>query len=175
MIMARNSVRLDHLPAILVGVSGEYFVAAELSRKGYVASLTLRNTRGIDVLVGNSDASKSVGIQVKTNRGNKKSWVLSEKAETYFSDTLFYVFVNLIGPNERPAYHVVPSKTVAEFLTADHRAWLAKSGKRGKPHQDNPVRVFVDKESKYLDKWELLGLDSLKEISVSSEPSETPD
>jgi len=28
------------------GVSGEYFVAAELSRVGYIASITLRKTRG---------------------------------------------------------------------------------------------------------------------------------
>jgi hypothetical protein len=59
----------------------------------------------------------------------------------------------------------VPSKTVAQFITADHSAWLAKSGKGGKPHKDNPVRVFVDKESKYLHKWELLRLDSLKAAS----------
>jgi hypothetical protein len=32
----------------LSGVAGEYFVAAELSRRGYIASITLRNTRGVD-------------------------------------------------------------------------------------------------------------------------------
>ncbi len=152
---------LEDLPSTLVGVSGEYFVAAELSRQGYVASLTLRNTRGMDVLVTNSDASRSVGIQVKTNRGGKKIWVLNEKAETYYSDSLFYVFVNLKGPKERPEYHVVPSKTVADFLAKDHRDWLARPGKGGKPHKDNPVRVFLDKENQYLDRWDLLGLDLL--------------
>ena len=156
--MAKNSTSLDDLPSILVGVSGEYFVAAELSRLGYVASLSLRNTKGMDVLATNADASRSVGIQVKTNRGQKKNWMLSQKAESYYSDTLFYVFVNLNGPNERPAYHVVPSKIVADFITADHRNWLAKSGKGGKPHNDNPVRHFLDPENKYLDKWGLLGL-----------------
>ena len=35
--------------SILTGVSGEYFAAAELSRRGYVASITLRNTKGIDI------------------------------------------------------------------------------------------------------------------------------
>ena len=42
---------------ILAGVSGEYFVAAELSRRGYICSITLKNTKGIDVLVCNEDAS----------------------------------------------------------------------------------------------------------------------
>jgi len=57
------------LTSILCGVAGEYFVAAELSRRGYVASLTLRNTRGIDILASNAEATKSVGIAVKTNQG----------------------------------------------------------------------------------------------------------
>jgi len=34
---------VEKLSNILGGVSGEYFVAAELSRRGYIASITLRN------------------------------------------------------------------------------------------------------------------------------------
>lgn len=56
------------------GVAGEYLVAAELSRRGYVASVTLRNTRGIDILASNRDATKSVGIQVKTCQGARPVW-----------------------------------------------------------------------------------------------------
>jgi hypothetical protein len=46
-----------NLSSILCGVAGEYFVAAELSRRGYVASVTLRNTCGIDILASNVDAT----------------------------------------------------------------------------------------------------------------------
>lgn len=35
----------------LTGVAGEYFVAAELSRRGFIASITMRNSPGIDILV----------------------------------------------------------------------------------------------------------------------------
>jgi hypothetical protein len=38
------------LSTILAGVAGEYLVAGELSRLGWIASLTLRNTRGVDIL-----------------------------------------------------------------------------------------------------------------------------
>ena len=72
---------MTKLSTIQTGVSGEYFVAAELSRRGFVASLTLRNTRGIDVLASNADATKSVGIQVKTCSGTKPDWILNKKAE----------------------------------------------------------------------------------------------
>jgi hypothetical protein len=69
------------ISSILCGVAGEYFVAAELSRRGYIASITLRNTRGVDVLASNQDATRSVGIQVKTSQRGRPEWVLSSSAE----------------------------------------------------------------------------------------------
>src|ERR1043165_3898525 len=99
---------LDSLSTILTGVAGEYFVAGGLSRRGYIASVTLRNTRGMDVIATNADASRSVGISVKTNKTNRKDWMVNEKAESFQSETLFYV--NLKGVGENPAFHVVPSK-----------------------------------------------------------------
>jgi hypothetical protein len=52
------------LESTLVGVAGEYRVAGELSLRDYIASITLRNSRGIDIIASNSDATKSVSIQV---------------------------------------------------------------------------------------------------------------
>ena len=151
--MERPSRDLKKLPSILVGVSGEYFVAAELSRLGYVASVTLRNTRGIDILAANADATRSVGIQVKTNRGKKKDWILNQKSEDNRSKTLFYVFVNLIGPDLRPDYHVVPSEVVADYVTRDFQEWNAK-----KQRGDSNIRKFKDTADEYLGRWDLLGL-----------------
>ena len=82
---------LSHLESTLVGVAGEYFVAAELSLRGYLASVTLRNSRGIDIIASSADASKSVSIQVKTSKGKAPSWILSKRSEGFFSDSHFYV------------------------------------------------------------------------------------
>jgi hypothetical protein len=60
------------ISSILAGVSREYFVVAELSRRGYICSVTLKNTKGIDILVCNQDSTKTLGIQVKTNQINKR-------------------------------------------------------------------------------------------------------
>ena len=147
----------DTTSSILSGVSGEYFVAAELSRQGYIASITLRNTKGIDILASNADASKSASIQVKTNRGSKKGWLLNKKAEDYFDDNLFYVFVNL-NDGQPPNFHVVPSKVVAATVKKGHARWLATPGRNGRRHKDNPIRNFWDREDQYLNRWELLGL-----------------
>lgn len=147
---------------ILRGVAGEYLVAGELSKRGIIASITLRNTKGMDVLASNSDASKSVGIQVKTTiypRTEYPSWMLTKKAEDYYSDTLFYVFVLLKQGNERPDFYIVPSKEVAEHTKTSHRDWLDGGNKLGKERFDSDIRKFSDKEKKYLERWDLLGLD----------------
>ena len=147
------------LSSIQTGVAGEYFVAGELSRRGYVASITLRNTRSIDILASNADASKSASIQVKTNRGSRKGWLLNKKAEDYFADNLFYVFVNL-NDGQPPDFYVVPSKIVAATVKEGFARWLATPGRNGRRHKDNPMRMFHDREAEgdFRNKWELLGL-----------------
>ena len=97
------------------GVSGEYFVAAELSRRGYVASITLRNTRGIDILASNANATKSVGIQVRTSQGTRADWMMNRKAEGELAQNLFYVFVCL-PPSGEPQFYVVPRQVVADYV-----------------------------------------------------------
>lgn len=142
----------------LAGVAGEYFVAAELSRRGYVASISLRNTRGIDILATNAEASRTITIQCKTNQTGKKQWVLGEQAEAFHSPTHFYIFVKLGSLDQRPAYYIVPSRIVAERIAADHKKWLSTVGRNGRPHKDNPVRRFRDLADEYLERWDLLGL-----------------
>jgi hypothetical protein len=146
------------LNTVLSGVAGEYYVAAELSKRGYLASITLRNTKGVDVLCSNEDASKSVGIQVKTNKGSNRSWLMNQKAENYFADNLFYVFVNLNNGEKHPDYFIVPSTIASNFVKESHSIWLSKPGRGGKEHADTNMRVFSDKEEKYREKWDLLGL-----------------
>lgn len=149
---------MTKLPSILVGVAGEYFVAGELSRRGLIASITLRNTRGVDLLVSNQDATRQVGIQVKSNRHDKPEWMLNAKAESYFADNLFYVFVNLRGDQSRPDFYVVPSKVVSDYIRTRHREWLDTPGRKGQPHKDSSIRKFRDADRRYLDKWDLLDL-----------------
>lgn len=146
------------IPTVLVGVSGEYFVAAELSRRGYVASISLRNTRGLDILATNQEASRSITIQVKTSQMAHKDWMLSEKCEDFVSDTHFYVFVGLGGIQERPSYHIVPSRIIAERIGTGHKKWLRTLRRDGQKHADTPMRKFSDREDEFLEKWDLLGL-----------------
>lgn len=147
------------LSPVLSGIAGEYLVAAELTRRGYIASITLRNTAGVDILCSNAIASKTVAIQVKTNQGRQKRWVLNQKVENLSSPNHFYVFLNLEGKAGHPEFHIVPSKILSETIMEEHAKWLKTPGKKGQVHNDSKVRQFSDPRNKYLSRWELLGLD----------------
>lgn len=150
--------KAEKIKSGLAGVAGEYFVAGQLSRLGYVASINLKNTRGVDILVMNEEAMESVMIQVKTKQDSKREWILTKKADSLISRKLFYVFVNLHGLHGQPEFFVVPSATVAAQGRTNHDDWLATPGKSGRAHQDNSIRIFRDPDGAYKDRWDLLGL-----------------
>lgn len=72
------------------------------------------------------------------------------------------MFVDLKLGNEKPDFYVVPSRVVAEYVKKSHADWLKQASKKGKPHKDNPMRLFeINDESlapKYLNRWGNLGL-----------------
>lgn len=146
------------LTSLLAGVAGEYLVAGELTLRGYIASITLRNTKGVDILCSNSNATKSVGIQVKTKRGSQRDWIMNEKADNFHAKNLFYIFVNLNDLQRPPEYFIVPSEVVAKYTSSTHVEYMNTLGKKGQPHKDGSMRKFRDLEEKYLGRWDVLGL-----------------
>lgn len=146
----------DKLSKGITGIAGEYFVAGELSRRGYMASITLRNNDSIDIHASNLADNKIFAIQVKTSQYTGRKWPVGQKAENLHADNLYYVFVALKIITERPDYFIVPSEVVAKYVTAGHKKWLETKGKNGQPHKDTTMRQFSDKVGKYLERWDLL-------------------
>lgn len=151
-----KKLKTEKLSKGITGIAGEYFVAAELSRRGYMASITLRNNDRIDIHASNLIDNKIFGIQVKTSQMPGRKWPMSQKAENSTSENLFYVFVSFKNIEERPEYFIVPSKDVAIHLIADHKKWKSTPGKKGQAHNDTAMRKFSDKDGKYLERWDLL-------------------
>lgn len=147
---------MEKLSKVLTGIAGEYFVAAELSRRGFMASVTLRNNESVDIHASKITNNKIFAIQVKTSQSGYHKWPLSPRAETLVMENFFYVFVSFKEPNERPEYFIVPSKVVADYVKQDHDTWLKNPGKKGQAHEDNNIRIFKDDERKYLENWGLL-------------------
>jgi hypothetical protein len=111
----------ERLEKPLVGACGVFYVSAELSRRGWIAMPTIRNTRGIDIIA--SKENKTINIQVKTNSYGKTKYPLSEENENLVSDRLYYVFVTLKERTERPDFYIVPSKFVADYIKKTHEHW----------------------------------------------------
>ncbi len=151
---------VSKLESTLVGVAGEYYVAAELSLRGYLASITLRNSRGIDIIASSADGTRSVSIQVKTSSGGKPKWMLNQKAETFSSENHFYALVVLNGLESRPDFYIIPSNDLSKRVYESHKNWLAGTKKDGSARKNSAMRSFKDDEGEYRESWELLGLGS---------------
>lgn len=136
--MVRNSNNIT-------GASGEYFAAAELSRRGWIAVLTLKNTPNIDLIATTPDGKRTINIQVKTRSiSNRKGWLLSRSIETIVPGSNFYiVFVDLQGMDSKPDYYIIPKNLFAKWISKGHRDWLATPGRNGRAHVDNPIREFA--------------------------------
>jgi len=132
----------EKLSTQLSGIAGEYFVAAELSRKGFIAAVTLRNTRGADILVSRPGGKKSATIQVKTMQNGRIEWLLTKSDETPKGENHYYVFVALNGRHGQPEYHVVPGDHVAAWCTDNHQKWLKGKKRDGSKRKDSSMRVF---------------------------------
>ena len=144
--------------SILTGNAGEFYVAAELSRKGYNTAILLGNTELYDILTVNSQTQKQILIQVKTTwnfRGGRK-WVLNKKVEDIIDANLFYIFVNLFSEDKRPEFFIIHSEELANMIKKGHSEWLETPGKKGQKHNPNSIRQFSDKEGIYLEKWDKL-------------------
>jgi hypothetical protein len=151
------AIPADKLSKQLSGISGEYFVAAELSRKGLIAAVTLRNTRGADILASRPGGNKSVTIQVKTIQNGRIEWLLDKSDETPKGKNHYYVFVALNGRDGQPEFHVVPGNHVAAWCADNHQKWLNGTKRDGGKRKDTSMRNFRPGE-KFRDAWESLPL-----------------
>ena len=142
---------------IQIGVAGEYLAAGELSLRGWVSSITLRNSRGIDIIASNPEGTKSVSVQVKTNSDGANKWILSKKSEEYFSVNHVYIFVAIKGLGERPEYRIVPSERVARQIKEGHQNWLIGKKSNGQPRKDSKIRNYYDLEDEHLEAWDIIG------------------
>jgi hypothetical protein len=145
----------------ITGVSGEYFVAAELSRRGWIAVLTLKNTPNIDVIATTPDGLRTLNIQVKTRSiGNRQGWILNKGIETIVPGDNFYIaFVDLKGQGEMPDYFLIPKNLFARWSAKSYQEWITTPGRAGHVRVDNPIRAFdrprFAEFEKYHNNWDI--------------------
>ena len=152
----------------IVGSAGEYFVAAELSQRGIIATLTLKNTPRIDVIATNLLNGTVANLQVKTmSIDNNAGWRMGETDEADSKiKNHYYVLVNLHGLGQLPEYIVIPQPKLSKFLKEDYKNWISGKKKDGTDRKLTPMRVFdpyrkkhiMEFAKEYINNWEVLGL-----------------
>src|SRR6266516_499736 len=138
-----------------IGLTGEFYVLAQLVQRGLVASLTLANTKGVDILVSNARLNRLFKIEVKTTDNSPRHeslftdepcycWTMSAKHEHVVDANLFYCFVALRGLEQLPKSFIVPSLYVAMYVREQHAYWLRT---RQRPVANTAMRRFRIKAS----------------------------
>ena len=143
-----------------VSLAGEFAVLSQLFFRGFDASLTLGNTKSVDILIHNPKNGKVYKIEVKTKTGFRSStpksqwgpiysWQMHEKHEAINDKDLFYCFVLMDNADGsvQSKFFVIPSNVVADYVKKEHIWWLSQ-----KKRNDIPNRTFrlgIDDNFKY--------------------------
>jgi len=144
----------------LVGTAGEYYVCAELCRRGFIALLTPKNNPLFDVVTATQDGSKTVSIQVKTRSiRNKQGWKLGKDITIRKGNSnLFVVLVNLeeTGP---PDFYVYEYDILADVVQKNYTAYLAQPKRDGSMRKDvgfrwHDTKLFTDDDRSRKNNWQ---------------------
>ncbi|MBI4708349.1 MAG: hypothetical protein HY761_10585 [Candidatus Omnitrophica bacterium] len=84
-------------------LAGEFFVAAELYRRGYSVAMTLGNAKAIDLYA--ELETKTINVQVKAIRSKKSiGWPMMRDKVI---DNVIYILVNLNGQDGVVDYYIL--------------------------------------------------------------------
>ena len=155
----------------LVGQTGEYLVAAELSRRGLIATTFTGNVPHYDI-IASDEAGRHVSVQVKASRGF--SWQFANIS--HYCEITFDGERQLVG-NVRPCpvhrlivafvkieddgndrFYILRWDDLRDVLVDGHRAYLAKhNGVR--PQRWDSLHCTISEETlrRYKDKWDTIG------------------
>jgi len=149
----------------LIGNAGEYYVVAELLKRGIVAALAPRNAPSFDILA--TRKNQTVKIRVKTKSQEYPIWQYSVKKDgSIFRDLSkhgdFTVLVDLAMETKNLKFYIVPTYQINEWLKKDFEKWVSTPGKNNRPHDPANKKRNLSQEkyarelSKCLNKWEKL-------------------
>lgn len=125
--MERNSTHL----------AGEYFVAAELYRRGFSVGMTIGNAKAIDLMAYKDH--RAIAVQVKAIRDKKSAgWPITPDK---LDKGAIYVFVNLNG-TASPDYYILTSGEASEHIKMYTTRGI--------------INLGVLKKEDYLNRWDKL-------------------
>ncbi|WP_287158202.1 hypothetical protein [Chloroflexus sp.] len=145
-----------------VARAGEYFVVAELNKRGAFAVPFAGNMPNIDIIACDSQETRTVYIQVKTKRGGKNwhsSIVGCQPTSPRVDEYRFWVFVDLGDVQTSPRYWIVPDWWVKNDIYNAHQAYLAKHGGIRPGNPDSTHHSIAESRlEQWQSRWDILGI-----------------
>lgn len=87
-------------------LAGEYFVAAELYRRGYSVAMTLGNAKAIDLFAEHDGRTVNVQVKAIARRKNVGWPIMQDRVVS----GVMYVFVCLNEPPDAPTYFIATAE-----------------------------------------------------------------
>ncbi len=154
----------------IVGQTGEYLVAAELSRRGMIATTFTGNVPHYDI-IASDEAGRHVSVQVKASRGN--SWQFGNI--TQYCDITFDGKRQIVGDAKAcpvrglivtfvkieedgsDRFYILPWQRLRDLLIKHHKAFLHKhDGVRPKRWDSLHAAISEKILDPYRNKWDTI-------------------
>jgi hypothetical protein len=144
------------------GIAGEFYVAAELTKRGMIATLTGKNTKDIDILSANPNTGKTCLIQVKEKglSNTSNAWKINgEVKEHQIEMGIWYVFCDLASFK----CYVISAKDLFPIVKARQDEYNNGTKRNGEKRKPDPNFYYIpdidckDKDGKpKVNNWEEL-------------------
>lgn len=146
------------LKAAQVGRAGEFFVAAEIHRRGGYAVTFAGNMPGTDILASDVSQTRQITLQVKTRTAG--TWHAQVPRDAVQgrpvpNESAFWAFVDL--SKDEPEYYFAPRSWVLNDIYETHAAFLDRHGGR-RPHapESGHHAITVPRIEQWHDRWDVL-------------------
>jgi hypothetical protein len=149
----------------LIGNAGEYYVVAELLKRGVVAALAPRNARAFDVLATKGNHMARIRVKTKSEQWDPWQWVAKKDGSIFLEladENDFTILVNLASDRAKLAFFIIPTAILNTWLITDFQEWLATPGKGGRPHSETNSKrhlgfsSYAERLEPYRENWEIL-------------------
>jgi hypothetical protein len=149
---------------------GEYLVACELARKGFISTTFSGNVPHFDLIVSDIKGS-SCPIQVKTSRSGTWQFSIDKFVDITFEGKkqiignkkilqipqLICVFVIAGKIYGEDKFFIVELSKVQDILIANHKRWLdSHGGVRPKKHDSLHCALYERDLKNYKDNWSII-------------------
>ena len=166
------------LNSVLKSLIGEYRVASELARIGFLTTTFSKNIKDFDIIAINPEGKKSLKIQVKTitYRPTKEGKIPQSIGYPFDAKTFFEIdfqesrqiiksekeykpnydflifFVMSLDDRKYDKFFVIKPKQLAKIIRKDYSSYIKETGgKRKRNYNSTDTRFFPAKQQKFED------------------------